>query len=430
MTTTPLQSERRAAIEELSQGLRLVEWALPEVVRELRFHPIGLPGLPRLDLDRVLGGYRRLVVSPFVRAGAIARLFDQTPEGEAVLVSRGEELDALPSGTLDGVKVYELDPLVSLSSDDADDPDDASKRAVFSSLHAKIFVVERDRRAHVLVGSANATDAGLAANVEFLCELVGSPSALGVVAFVGEDAPFFAMLKRYTPPDVPIVDEAAEASRALDELLFDLAQVGFRMEMAKHADGWVARVTSDQALTIPQGFRVTLAPHNRTAETNTLAPGREVDIELPPREPFDITPFLRLTASSATGGRALERSTVVCADLVGAPVDRMDDIFARQVDTPEKFMRLLALLFGLGAPAGSSVGGLMEGAAGQWSTGADLGVLELLARALAERPESIDHLSSIVERLRTTPDGRKVLPDGWDSVWLPALEARRALAEA
>ena len=427
LTTTPLPPERRAAIEELAEGLRRVVWELPEGVRELHFHPIGLPGLPPLHLDRVFSGYRRLVVSPFVRAGALKRLFDQTPEGKAVLVSRSEELDALPAGALDGIEVYELDPLASLSSEDIDE---VPAGAVFSTLHAKIFVVERARLAHVLVGSANATDAGLAANVEFLCELVGSPSALGVEAFVGEDAPFFAMLKPYTPPDAPIVDQSLEAGRALDELLVDLAQVGFRMEVAERSDGWAARVTSDQALVIPQGFEVTLAPHNRTAETSTLATGVEVDVELPPREPAELTPFLRLTATSVINGSALERSTIVCADLVGAPADRMDDIFVRQIDTLEKFMRLLALLFGLDAPASAVASGTLDGAGAQWSTATGPGVLELLARALADRPESIDHLASIVERLRATANGRKVLPDGWDDVWLPVIEARRSLAEA
>ena len=427
LATTPVQPERRAAIEELAQDLRLVEWELPVGVREVHFHPIGLPGLRPLDLKRVLGGYRRLVVSPFVRAGALKRLFDKAPEGGSVLVSRGEELDALPQRALNGIQAYELDPLASLSSDDVQD---APTDAVLSNLHAKIFVVERARLAHVLVGSANATDAGLANNVEFLCELIGSPSALGVAAFVGEDAPFLAMLKRYTPPDAPIADDAADASRRLEELLFDLAQVGFLMKVTEEPEGWAARVTTDEALAIPEGIQVTLAPHNRTQETSTLALGVPVGIELPPREAADITPFLQLTARSVSDGRALERSTIVCARLVGAPAERLEDIFVRQVNTPEKFMRLLALLLGLGAPASPAATSALDGAAARWSTGAGFGVLELLARALADQPESIDHLQSIVERLRATPTGRKVLPDGWDDVWLPALEARRALAEA
>ena len=79
LTTTSVQPERRTAIRELAEDLRRVEWEPPDGVREVHFHPIGLRGLRPLDVNRVLGGYRRLVVSPFVRAGALERLIPQAP---------------------------------------------------------------------------------------------------------------------------------------------------------------------------------------------------------------------------------------------------------------------------------------------------------------------------------------------------------------
>ena len=128
-------------------------------------------------------------------------------------------------------------------------------------------------------------------------------------------------------------------------------------------------------------------------------------------------------------GELVEGSTVICSQLRGAPDDRFDEIMARrQIDTPEKFMRLLVLLigFGSGSSGDSSAGG---GGAASWSAGSAQGFLELLARALAESPVSIDHLESIVDRLRLRADGIEVLPAGWDDVWLPVLEARHAMSE-
>ena len=122
----------------------------------------------------------------------------------------------------------------------------------------------------------------------------------------------------------------------------------------------------------------------------------------------------------------LERSTVICSRLEGAPDDRLQTILARQIDTPEKFLRLLALLIGFVTGSGVNIGVTGDGP-GSWSAGAGQGVLELLARALAESPESIDHLEEIVEHLRRSPRGKAVLPPGWDGVWLPVLEARRAM---
>ena len=91
---------------------------------------------------------------------------------------------------------------------------------------------------------------------------------------------------------------------------------------------------------------MTIAAHNRPAETYELHPGSPIEIELAPCGIADITPFLQLTASQRHEGTIIERSTVICSQLDGEPDDRYHEIFARQIDTPEKFMRLLALLMG------------------------------------------------------------------------------------
>ena len=424
LAVTRLPADRRATLTALADELARVRWDLPAGVREIRFHPIGLPGVPPFAADEHFDGYRTLAISPFVRAGAIRRLL--RPEaGPAVLVSRGEELDALPGGALEGLDVYELDPAASLSGDDVEGE---SGPAHLTRLHAKLFAVERDRQAHLFVGSANATDAGLGGNVEFLCELIGSVARLGVDTLVGDEAPLRGMLTPYVASERPPDDEAVAAGRALEDLLRTIAaQLRFRTSVTRGGGGWVARVTSDGVLPrIPEGAEVTIAPHNRPTETHPLTPAEPIDVELPPRELADITPFLRLTGRRTVGRTMLERSAVVLAQLDGAPDDRLQEILARQIDTPEKFLRLLALLIGFAAGRGGAGSVTGDGAAA-WSAGAGQGVLELLARALSERPESIDHLEAIVEHLRRSPSGREVLPPGWDEVWLPALEARRAM---
>ena len=220
LSVTRLPPGRRAALAALAEELRRVRWDRPAGVRELRFHPIGLPGSPPFAVDEHFAGYRTLVISPFVRGGAIRRLL-RPQAGTAVLVSRGEELDALPDGALEGLDVYELDPVASLS---ADDVEGNTGLARLTRLHAKLFVVERARLAHVFIGSANATDAGLGSNVEFLCELVGPVATLGVHALVGEEAPFRGMLTPYVASARQCVDEASTAGRALEDLLLDIAR--------------------------------------------------------------------------------------------------------------------------------------------------------------------------------------------------------------
>ena len=428
LTVTQLSPDRSDRLAALAEELNRVQWDPPEGVREARFHPIGLPGSPPFPVEEHFDGYRKLVVSPYVRDGAIHRLLRTRVGQKDVLVSRGEELAMLQQGSLERLDVYELDPAASLSSDDVEE---STSQAFLTHLHAKIFAVERARLAHLFVGSANATDAGLdGGNIEFLCELIGPITKLGVDALVGEDAPFRAMLTPYLPSESPDIDEAKTVGRALQDLLLDIAgEVSFRTSVTGRPDGWVTRVTSETALPhFPVGTSVTIAAHNRPAETCKLSPVEPVDIELSPRELADVTPFLQLTARRVVNGEPVERSAVICSQLEGAPDSRFQEILARQIDTPEKFLRLLVLLIGFASGSSGDFAAAGDGAA-SWSSGAALGFLELLARALSERPESIDHLESIVDHLRLRPVGNAVLPPGWDSVWLPALEARRAMLE-
>ena len=426
LAVTPLPAERRAALTSLAEELRLVEWDLPQGVREARYHSIGLPGSRPFEVEEHFSGERALVVSPFVREGALRRLFGARGGAESVLVSRGEELHAISPEILEGLDVYELDPAAGLAGDD-DDAEDADQ-SYLTRLHAKLFVVDQGRRAHLFVGSANATDAGLGQNVEFLCELVGPVGTFGIDALVGDDAPLRAMLTPYVPSEVDGTDPGSPVGRALEGLLVDIAAGSrFRTIVRDDPAGWVPRVTADAALPrFPEGTEVSIGPHNRPIETSPLRSGERVDVEFEPRGLADLTPFLRLTVRRTVNGEALERSTVICSRLEGAPSERFDQILARQIDTPDKFLRLLALLIGFASRTGSDAALTGDGS-GVWAAGIGQGVLELLARALSENPESIDHLEAIVEQLRRFPSGRAVLPAGWDEVWGPALEARRAM---
>lgn len=427
LAVTPLRPDRHTILTELAEDLRRVEWELPDGVQEAHFHPIGLPYARRFPVEEHFRGYRKLVISPFVREGAIRSIFRMRAGQTAVLISRGGELSALPTDALDRVDVYELDPTASLAGDDADGE---TNQSFFTQLHAKLFVVERAKRAHLFVGSANATDAGLSQNVEFLCELVGPARTLGVNALVGDDAPLRALLTPYDAGTTQPDDKESADSRALGDLLLDIATgVRFHTTITRKTEGWVARITSDAApRRIPSEACVTIAPHNRPEECHSVSLVSPIDVKLPPRELADITAFLRLTASRRVNGKLLERSTVVCSRLEGSPDDRFRQILARQIDTPEKFLRLLALLIGFASGIGTDVSVAGSGSA-SWSGGPGQGVLELLARALAESPESIDHLDEIVEHLRRSPHGQAVLPPGWDDVWLPVLEARRSMHE-
>ena len=433
ITKDELEPERAAQILALADALRRVEWEMPGGVSAAWFLPLGLPRMQRPKLDDYFMGHRHLIVSPFLTERGIDAVVRPSSGGSDVtIVSRKEELDRLPTGALDDCTVLTIDPLAALSEDEGVEATVASAElpTLFGALHTKGYVIESGKKAWVLVGSANATDAGFGGNIELLCVLEGGASKLGVAQILGDEKTgFLSMLAEYTPPAEPIVDEEAEAVRALDEYLVDLAQISFVMHTATERDGWSATISTSEQVPVASAVEALfLAPFNRPVERYGLDLGAVVFAELRAREKADLTPYLLITATGAVNGKVLERSTVMRATLVDGPSDRLEEILIRQIDTPEKFLRLLFLLLGLGSDPSVFIQTQDDGSYGSirsWHQ-TPTGVFELLVRALATKPEGIDRLTDIVERLRDHDIGKTVLPPEWDDLWSAITESTGA----
>lgn len=173
LATRSLPTDRQERLLGLAADLRRVVWELPDDVAELRFHVLGLRrSRPELDFR----GYRHLVVAPFVNDAGLELV---APPGspDVTLVSRVEDLDRLRRTTLD--RLRSLRVVTALAGvNESGDGVDGTEQNILAGLHAKLFVVERNRRAHLFIGSANATDAAFRGNVEVLVELVGGASRL------------------------------------------------------------------------------------------------------------------------------------------------------------------------------------------------------------------------------------------------------------
>ena len=184
-TVGDLAPGRAARIAALADAARRVEWERPEHVTSLAFHLWGVQGGPPAAPD--FSGYRHLIVAPFCNADGLARL-TRSARGEITVVSRAETFDELGPEPFARCSTFVLDPAATLAAPDgpgtgdADQTDDDGDLAesTLTGLHAKVTVVERDHRAHVFIGSANATSAAFGGNVEFAVELTGGHSKLGV----------------------------------------------------------------------------------------------------------------------------------------------------------------------------------------------------------------------------------------------------------
>ena len=355
-------------------------------------------------------GYRHLVIAPFLTDDGLAIV---APGWQNVaVVSRTDELDRLRPNTFSAVTPYVVSSIAGLDEDGSDD--ELTGRQILTGLHAKLFVAERNKRAHVFLGSANATRAAFSGNVEFLVELVGGATRLGVATFLGPEAPFRSLLEEYLTEGGADPDPLDEARRKLADLLRDIAAVPQTVTVEDGpSSGHVLTVTTERALPLPDGFKLTMELLTRPGDAQNLAAApvhaKFGEVPLP-----DVTPFLVVRATSPEG---LKGGTVIHGILLNDPSGRLDEVLARQVNTPEKFLRFLALLLGLGNPYLLAMLTASGSAGGYANVGAAPGVFELILRALADRPEALSDLDRLVRRLQATEAGRQVLPNGFEALW-------------
>ncbi|MBF6555067.1 MAG: phospholipase D family protein [Acidimicrobiales bacterium] len=424
-------ADRRAAIDELAQGVRFVEWERPDNVVSkdwLAFHVFG-PGratAPNMD------GYRRFVVSPFLNnAGLDATWPDGA--GECVLLSRAEELNALGDEWRDWLEQHaDLRVLDETAAIPDPDSDEAGLRWSLSGLHAKLYIVERNKEAHVFLGSANTTDAAWGGNDELLVEIVGRVGTYGVEATIGESTGFGRILLPHTLGDV--LEEASddELRRTFENALRELSALTYTATVEGEREHPMLWVRSDESLRaadgLPPDTELTVELLTITGQPHRPSFGVRLDHRWQLSEVEEITPFLVMRLASGTGSGRVEVSSVVLARLVGDPADRLDRVLARRIGTTSEFLRFILLLLQLAGREGWFPEGQGTGTFDAFGMGdGGAGVLEAVLTALATSPGTIDDIDRLVKRLTATEQGRKVLPDGWDAFWPSVVDARSRL---
>lgn len=418
--TSRLDPGRRRRLKQLAVDAQHLLWEGPDAVTRIAFHAFGVPGAqPMPDFS----GYRQLIVSPFADDAGVAET-SPAPR-DTIIVSRVEALDGLSQETLaprGGAYVVSTSAGLSAEADAG-----AESTPLLGGLHAKMYVVERNRSAHVFLGSANATHAALHRNVEFLVELVGGASKLGIDTLMGTDAEFRRLLERYEPSARP-VDPLDQVRRSIERYLRSLASLDWTIDVegTHTGDGHTLKVSTTRTIADVAGLSASLELLTRPGRSLRLNASSRVEDGFDAVPLTDITRFLavRVTHTSGeTGG------TVVRAELHGDPAGRLDEILAAQIDTSEKFLRFLALLLGLTSGAevdnlralGSAAGPHRQGVAGP-------GVFEGVVRALAQQPQAIDVLDRLVGRLVMTEKGRGMLPPGFTDLWSLVMQTQVLVA--
>jgi len=426
-----MSSKAAADTALIADELRVVKWNLPESVDSVRFWPLGMDGKPSWPFgDRA---DRLLVVSPFIAPDFLTRI--AAPNRTQFLVSRPESLRVIePSILRERWTCFTLEEGCEAIAG-TDDPSDQPV-ASLSGLHAKLFVADTGWDAHVWTGSANATSAAFSGNVEFLVELIGKKSKLGVDATIGDgdhQPNLRSMLSPFTPEEhavQPDVDEQA-CEAMVDSIRQSLAAMS--LELLIEPDGtdgkaYTTTLRSSDPLAVAQGATVRCRPAMLVGDARTLHPGGPIEARFGPHALQSVSSFVSFEVSARVGDAERTEAFVLNLPLVGAPSDRKERLLRDLLSDSRTLIRFLLML--LSDDPETLLRELRQLATTPETNPAarshdGLPLLEHMLASLHRCPEKLDKVHHLIEDLRKTPEGRSILPPELEAVWGPIEQVRR-----
>ena len=439
MTLHPLPAEVASGIEQMQDEVRRVEFELPEGFEEVAFHPLGIH--PRALWPFPKNRRPCVIVSPFVTSSTIDRIAARRKR--VVLVSRPEELERLPRKTLHDLEVYTLAEEANADAEGTEvDLASEGNEATISGLHAKLFVIDDGWNACVWTGSANATVAAFQRNVEFLVELVGKKTRVGIDVLLGEggvhNAPTLRdLLQPFTPSgDVPpSTDEAkAELERRLNVARSQIAAAKLTAKVLPNADDRtysIDLVRRSSGAIVPAGCSVRVWPTSLRFDASVALEARSKRRAVARFEMLSfaaLTSFFAFEINTSYKNQDAQVRFALNLPLEGAPEDRREGLLRALLQNRDQVMRLLWILLSEGELSASdfvAAAGGSRNRPGQRGFG-DSGfpLLESLLKALGRDPGRLDEVARLIADLRRTPEGQDLLPDGLNAIWDPIWAVR------
>lgn len=398
----------------LIEELRRVEWELPDGVDWLRFHVLGLGG----DSWRPAPNRRLVVISPFVRRKALEMLAS-TSEIPVAVVSRSESFAEL-GGAGPFRKAYVLHDAA-----ETEDGEDHEGSRLEIGLHAKAYMFQIGQRTHLVVGSANATNAALIArnNVEILAELAGPTYKLGsVLKFLDPDAD--NGLGQYLVPwtaenEEEINSTTREYEKRLEDARNALLDANLTLSCRQDGEDWVLQLEASDPLEMSGLKSVLTWPVTVGVERAVDASGLDIGapICLPAQSMSSLTSLIafKLKAGSESLTFALN------LPVTGMPEERDRAILRSVVKNRQGFLRyLLLLLAGLGD--GADVGAVARAFSAKSAKQAqsafdDIPLLEELVRAFSRDRKRLVKVERLIDDITQDGEAEDILPEGFLRFW-------------
>jgi hypothetical protein len=427
----PLSASKLREIATLAREVAQVRFTPPGGFDDLKFHfldgaaPWPLP----TKADRVF------VVSPFVTEDTAERLLAVAPR--VSILSRAEEMDRLSGEVLERFESrLVLSPAAVPVSDIADDFDVLRPLV---GLHAKLYVTEDGARANWYAGSANATSAAFAGNVEALVELKGARRKVGIGQLLADvEGGLYRLLQEHPVPDSRVEPTEEEDLRAVVEgLRRAIAATRFVVTVQGSKSAYCLTITSDPLPAPSEGTASIIVRPLSLPSGLQITAGAPVDLSFEPVSLESVTPFVVIEIVARRQGTVVQDACVIRAELVGEPGQRADHLLASLLASRRDVLRyLLFLLADAGGPAPGGWFGAFQravdrtGPAGHADGIIEMPLLETLVRTAARDPFKLASVQRLVNALGRTAEGRALLPEGFADIWPVIWEASKPLSVA
>lgn len=428
-----------ANIAVAQKELRRVAFERPDDFDEVRFWPIGIDGYRRrwpfqANIDRLL------VVSPFLSPDCLHWLNEQGSNN--VLMSRLDSLSVLRQADLDGFKqVFSLSEMAEIEEPHSKTTEDLFLESPCSGLHAKLYVADRGRRAHMWTGSANATSAAFQQNVEFLVELIGWKSRVGVEVFLGktkERSGFADLWEIYDPSSDTVQTDTVQLQlekrlRSAQTTLISCQWHG-RVDLGAKSDGYLLRIWPENPCNMPSEIKMLYWPLSLSdASAYLYDRNNSASAAFGPMALESITSFFVFQISTSIEDRSMVAQFILRVPLEGIPEDRQERLLRALLKNQEQVLRFLLLILAdgkedIGGSPTSLLDTLTSEYAGEvYKYHTEKPLFELLVQALHRDPSRLDQIARTIADLERTTEGSALIPDGLHSIWLPIWEARQRL---
>ena len=418
LATRPTEAGRVEQALRFAEALHRVQWELPDGFDELIFN---LPGTKGFDWEPPVAN-RMAVISPFCSDLVLRTLAKQTKAADA-LISRPESLSALKKETL-ALFTHCLHLDEAAETEDGEE-DDTTEHPLATGLHAKVYLFETryySDYTHVIMGSANATNAALNAskNIEILVGLVGKKSKVGGIdELLGADGLGEYLVDFDKTKETEIDAVRKDAEECVERARSRLSEVALSIEcISGSKEGlWAlvltGKISSLDGIVSASAWPITVT---RDFAVNIVGSNSHGRIRLG-----------EFSASSVTGLIAFELKTnhpdvaarfVLNLPVTGVPEERNSAILQTVISNQDGFIRYLLLLLG-----DDVASGLDPGSGSGWAKwlarlaeGEDIPLLEELTRTYSRHPERLSEISGLVHDL-SQGSQNGIIPEDFLSLW-------------